>query len=153
MDNQINSKRDPFLDVRNSGQNEMARESWGNMAQRLYTDVSNLVEREGQLIRTEIVEKTTQLKSGIVSLVSAGVVLFLGVLCLAATSIILLDYLLPLGWAAFLVSAVFLMVGGVIMGRAKKKMDAGNLLPRKSMNAISEISVTLKEKANEITKH
>src|SRR3954466_13128507 len=74
-------------------------ESWKGSIQRFYTDVSSLIEREGELIRTEMAEKAVQVKTASVAFVSAGVMLFIGALCLAATAMILLNYVVPL-WAS-----------------------------------------------------
>lgn len=127
--------------------------NWRGSIQKFYTDVSALMEREGQLIRTEIGEKSAQVKKAAFSFASAGVMLFVGALCLAATAIIFLNYVIPLGLSAIIVTAVFLIFGAVVLGTAKNKLDADNLVPRKSIDALSDIQHSLKEKVNEITKH
>jgi hypothetical protein len=127
--------------------------NWRGSIQKFYTDVSVLIEREGQLIRTEIGEKTTQVKTATILFASAGVILFVGAICLSATAIILLSYVIPTGLSAIMVTAVFLIVGAVMLGTAKNKLDADNLVPRKSIDALADIRYSLKEKVNEITKH
>ncbi len=153
MDTNFTGNVDPYVNTDRSDEGSFERASWKIMIQRFYTDVGNLFEREGQLIKTEIGEKSVQLKEATVSAVSAGVMLFVGALCLAATAIILLDRVMPLWMASVIVTAVFMITGVILLGAAKKKLDADNLVPRKSIDALSEISYTLKEKVNEITKH
>lgn len=129
------------------------RDSWKVMMTRFYNDVAVLFEKEGRLIRTEMNEKVTQVKTAGVSLATAGVVMFIGAQCLAATAIILLAYVMPLWLSAVLVTAVFLITGAILLGTAKKKLNANDLKPRKSIEAFDHIRFSLKEKVNEITKH
>lgn len=154
MDTNITSNNDTFTGTQGTIQSSYDTEtSWKSSVTKFYTDVSSLIEREGQLIRTEIAEKSVEAKTAAVSLVSGGVVLFIGAMCLAATAIILCAYVMPLWLASVIVTAVFLVVGAVMLAAAKKKMTADNLVPRKSIDALTEIRYSIKEKVNEITKH
>ncbi len=158
MDSNTPKNIDPFIDgggsVNTSFENQTYdRESWKDMSQRLYTDVTNLFVREGELIRAEMNEKVTDVKAGAVSLIGGGVTLFVGLLCVAATAIILLDLIAPLWLAAVIVSVVFLAIGGMMLGAAKKKLAADKIRPNKSFEAFGEIRHSLKEKVHEITKH
>jgi ABC-type anion transport system duplicated permease subunit len=157
MDSNIPNSIDPYLssDSNRSFDTNRSyeRQSWKEMAQNLYTDVARLLEREGQLIRTEMNEKMTQAKAASIALVTSGVILFVGTLCLAATAIIVLDQFLPLWLAATIVTAVLLTIGAIMFAGAKKKLNADDLKPNKSIQAIGEIRHTLQEKVHEITKH
>jgi hypothetical protein len=129
------------------------RDSWKDMAQNFYTDVTRLLEKEGQLIRTEMNEKISQAKVATVSMVTSGVLLFVGALCLAATAIIVLDLFAPLWLAAAVVTVALLAIGGIMFTGAKKKLNTTDLKPNKSIQAIGEIRHSLQEKVHEITKH
>lgn len=129
------------------------RESWKNMATTFYSDVAELFEKEGRLIRAEMNEKATQVKAASVSLVAGGVMLMIGAHCLAATAIIALSYVMPLWLSAVIVTAAFLIIGGVMLAGAKKKLNADDLKPNKSIEAFDHIRFSLKEKVNEITRH
>lgn len=154
MDTNISSQSDPFIQTSGSVDRSVyERESWKNMATNFYSDVSDLFEKEGRLIRAEINEKTTQVKAASVSLISGGVLLFIGAQCLAATAIILLAYVMPLWLSAVIVTAAFLIIGAVMLTAAKKKLNANDLKPTKSIEAFDHIRFSLKEKVNEITKH
>lgn len=158
MDSNIPKNVDPFIDgggsINTNYENQnFDRESWKDMSQRLYTDVTNLFTREGQLIRTEMNEKVTEVKAGAISLVGGGVTLFVGLLCVAATAIILLDLVAPLWLAAVVVTVVFLAIGAIMLSTAKKKLAADRIRPNKSIEAFGEIRHSLKEKVHEITKH
>lgn len=138
---------------RSSNVDTYERESWKNMATTFYSDVAELFEKEGRLIKAEMGEKSTQIKAATVSGVAGGVVLFIGAQCLAATAIILLSYVMPLWLSAVIVTAAFLIIGGVMLAGAKKKLNANDLKPNKSIEAFDHIRFSLKEKVNEITKH
>lgn len=153
MDSNISRDTNTFIDGGGSVERTYDRDSWKDMATRLYADVGELFEKEGRLIRTEMNEKVTQVKAATVSLVAGGVVLMLGAQCLAATAIIVLAYVMPLWLSAVIVTAVFLIAGAIMLGAAKKKLNANDLKPNKSIEAFDHIRFSLKEKVNEITKH
>lgn len=146
---------DPFISTSSTGtvDRHFERESWKDMAQKFYGDVVHLFETEGQLIKTEMGEKVNEVKAASVSLISGGVLLFVGALCLAATAIIALDLVTELWLASTIVTFVFLAVGGILLMSAKKKLEADKIKPNKSIAAFGEIRHSLKEKVNEITKH
>lgn len=150
MDTNIN-RADPFID--GGGTITDDRESWKSQIQRVYGDVARLMDKEGQLMRAELNEKILDIKTSAVSLIAGGVVLFVGVLSFAGTAVILLDLFAPLWLASVIVTAAFLMIGAVMLGTAKKKLNSHNLRPNKSIAAFGEIRTSLKEKVNEITKH
>ena len=157
MEPNISRSSDTYTDTTRAnvgltdGQSE--RESWKNMTNRFYTEITHLMEKEGQLIRAELNEKVTDVKAGVISLVAAGVVMFVGLISLAATATILLDQVTSLWLASVIVTAAFLIIGAVMLGTAKKKLESDKLKPRKSIEAFGEIRHSLKEKVNEITKH
>mgnify|MGYP006189548951 CR=1 FL=1 len=159
MDSNISRNTDPFLDgSRGTVDNQYVsgnsdRESWKGMTNRIYTDVTHLMDKEGQLIRAELNEKVGEVKTGLVSLVSAGVMMFVGLISLAATATILLNMVTSLWLSTVIVTAAFLIVGAIMLGTAKKKLEGDKLKPRKSIEAFGEIRHSLKEKVNEITKH
>jgi hypothetical protein len=153
MESNIPKNIDPFIKEGSVTDKYIERESWKDMVQKLYSDVSTLLVKEGQLIRTELNEKTTEVKTAAVSLIGGGVVLFVGLFCVAATAIILLDLVTELWLASVIVTVVFLAIGGFMLASAKKKLEADKLKPNKSIDALGEIGHTLKEKVYEITKH
>lgn len=153
MDANMPKNIDPYINGGGSVEKNYERESWKSMAQNLYADVSSLVQKEGLLIRAEVNEKFDQVKTATVGFVTSGVILFVGLLCLAATAIILLDIVTELWLASVIVTAVFLITGGIIFASAKKKLNSADLKPVKSIEAFGEIRHSLKEKVHEITKH
>lgn len=148
MDSNLPNDIDPYLHT-----DSLHRDSWKDMVQNFYTDLSRLMDKESQLIRAEMNEKMTQVKVATSALVTSGVILFVGVLCAAATSIVVLDMFMERWIASGIVTVVLLAVGGIMFAGAKKKLNASDLRPSKSIEAFGEIRQTLQEKVHEITKH
>ena len=90
MEPTIQKDVDPFINGTGQIRPGTERESWKVMAQGVYGDVVHLIEKEGQLIRTEMSEKLSDVKSASVNVGVGGVFLHTGALCLAATVIIAL---------------------------------------------------------------
>lgn len=132
---------------------DLDRASWKNMGQRFYEDVVHLFESEGQLIRTEMTEKVSEVKSASAVLITGGLLLFVGVLTLAATAVIALNLITPLWLASTIVTIAFLSIGGILFVSGKNKLEVDKIKPNRSIAAFGEIRHTLKEKVNEITKH
>lgn len=124
-------------------------DSWKTMMERLYNDVSHLIAQESVLVRTEVKEKTTEVTKALGSLVIGGAILAVGGMCVAATAIIALNLVLPLWAAALAVTSLFLIVGGIILMAAKKKLSMDRLMPNHSIEAMGHISNTFKERINE----
>jgi uncharacterized membrane protein YqjE len=145
---------DPYINGSGSvDKNFDERESWKVSLQRFNSDISSLVEREGQLIRTEMNEKVTQIKGASISVAAGGAMLFVGLLCIAATAIILLAMVTKLWLATVIVTVAFLVIGGIMVSGGLKKLEADKLKPNKSLEAFGEIRHSLQEKVHEITKH
>lgn len=150
MDNMPNSI-DPYLNSQTSVSSD--RDSWKDMAQNIYSDVTRLFEKEGELIRTEMNEKVTQVKVATGAMVTSGVVLFTGVISFAAWAVIVLNMFMALWVASTIVTVALLAIGGVMFASAKKKLNANDLKPQRSIQAFGEIRHSLQEKVHEITKH
>lgn len=125
------------------------RESWSVMVQNLYHDMQGLWDRQSMLIRTEMSEKITDIKAASVTGGIGTVCMVAGLFSLVATAIICLNLIVPLWAAAVIVTALLFIVGGVMLATAKKKLAADKLKPVHSMEAMSEISTTLKERLYE----
>jgi hypothetical protein len=125
------------------------RESWAVMLEKLSTDMTNLWERQSSLIFTELNEKITTVKVASGSLVAGGVILFVGMICLAATAIIALSNVV-VPWIAAALVAVVLMAFGLIMVKgAQKKLAGRGLIPNQSIDALGQIKNTFQERIHE----
>jgi hypothetical protein len=111
--------------------------------------MSMLWDRQSMLIRTEMNEKLAEVKAASVSIGIGSALLLAGVFSLVATAIICLALVVPLWASAVIVTALCLVVGGVMVFGAKKKLEADNIKPVHSIEAFGEISNTLKERLYE----
>ena len=123
--------------------------SWSVMFEHLYTDITHLLQNEGQLIRMEIREKFAEAKVATLTLVVGAVLLLVGTIAVAATAIILLDMVMKLWIASTIVTATLLLVGYMMISGAQKKLGAEKIKPRQSLETLNEIKTTFKEKINE----
>jgi hypothetical protein len=108
-----------------------------------------LWDRQSQLIVTELDEKITTLKMASVSMVSGGVLMFVGAVCLAITAILGLSYFMEPWIAAALVTVVLFLVGIVMVKGAQKKLAGKGLVPEQSIEALGEIKNTFRERIYE----
>ena len=132
---------------------QMERETWRDMAQGLYADLNTLWAKESLLIRTELDEKVNDLKGAVGSFAVGGAVLLVGLFALVATAIIALNLVAPLWLSAVIVTALLFVVGGILLGSAKKKLSANALKPRHSIETLGEIRNTFQERVHEFKKH
>ena len=117
--------------------------------QALIRDMTVLIEREGLLLRTELSEKVSIVKtSGIDVILALGLMLF-GVQALVAAAIFGLAYVFDWWLAATIVGIVLLAVGLVTATKFKKSLNFDNLKPTKSTDALSEIGAKIMETAHE----
>ena len=129
------------------------RESLKEMGQNLYSDINQLWMRQSELVKTELNEKISDVKTATGYLGVGGVLLFVGLMALVATCIIALDMFVPLWAASAIVTVVVLMIGGLALISGKKKMEADRLKPKHSIDALGEIKNTFQEKFHEYQKH
>lgn len=125
------------------------RESWKSMAEGLYADVSRLISREGELIRTEVKEKLVEVKGAMVSMAVGGAFLMVGLFAFVATAIIWMAKYMDLGIAAGIVTFALLVVGAIAFFAGKKKLTADHLVPNQSIDTLGQIKSTFKERINE----
>ncbi len=125
------------------------REGWGVMFERLSTDMKNLWERQSSLIGAEMNEKLTVMKIASTSLVTGGVILLVGVMCLAATAIIALSNVVDPWVAAGIVTVILLLIGFVMVKGAQKKIAGRGLVPDQSIGALKEIKNSFQERIHE----
>lgn len=130
-----------------------SRDSWKFMLERLYNDMAHLFERESTLVRTELSEKISDVKTAGTSIIIGGALLFVGVITLALTAIFLLSRVLPVWSASALVTAAFLIVGYAMTRMAIAKLDAERIKPKQSLETLGEIKTSFKERINEFKLH
>lgn len=128
-------------------------ETWKEMVNHLYADMTGLYESQSLLIRKEISEKLESAKTAAASFAIGGALLFMGLLSATATAIICLDLIMPLWASALIVTAIFSIIGIVMVMGAKRKLAADQMIPRQSIETLGEVKNTFKERINEFKHH
>lgn len=96
---------------------------------RVATDLSDLMRKESELLRSELSQKiSTALKA--VAGMGAGAVMLLGsFLCLLAAAVLGLSYVIPPAWAALVVAAISGLIGVVLVAAGAQKTKPTELKP------------------------
>ncbi|HXH74878.1 MAG TPA: phage holin family protein [Bacteriovoracaceae bacterium] len=123
--------------------------SWKVMVDRISNDMTTLWGKESLLIRSEINEKFSEAKAAFGTLAVGAALLFVGLIAAVFAAIYVLDVFMPLWLSAVIVTAILFVVGGVMIGIAKKKLEMDKLKPRHSIETLGEIKTTLKERVHE----
>jgi hypothetical protein len=149
MDKNLSSDKNKIVDVGGT----VERESWRKVATKLYSDVLDLIDKEGRPIREEMSEKVNQMKVATFSLITSALILLIGAQCLAATAIILLSKVMPLWLSGITVTAAFFTIGGVFYTVAKSKIKERDYRPKKSLDVFDQVRYSLRDKVDEISRH
>jgi tetrahydromethanopterin S-methyltransferase subunit G len=121
--------------------------SFRELFSRLTSDVTDLVQKEVQLIRAETSERIGQVTAAFVALL-AGSLLGLAalILLLEAAAQALADHTrLSLLASGVIVGVVVGIIAILLIWRAMSRLKAGNLLPTKSARAIRRDAQMIKE--------
>lgn len=118
-----------------------------DLLRELLRESQALVRGEAQLLKTELSEKIGEVKTGVTSMLSGGIVLFAGVLVLLAAVVLGLGEVMPLWASALLVGAVAAVAGGIMLAGGKKKLEPGNLTPHRVVEEVKADKGFVKERA------
>lgn len=127
--------------------------SWRDSVRDIYSDLNRVYRKEGELIKTELSEKATEVKAGAGSLLSGGVIMLIGAHVLAFSAVFALNLFLPLWASALIVAAVFFVIGYMMINSGKAKMEAQNLVPTHSIDAMKEIKNRFEGRYHEFKRH
>jgi len=116
----------------------------------LARETSDLVQTEIRLAKAEISEKINQVNSGIVSLITGGVVAFVGLLfLLQAVTIVLAQLLEPITqqpWVApLIVGVIVAIIGAVLLQKGRRNLKAEALVPKRSAESLRHDRELLRE--------
>jgi hypothetical protein len=99
-------------------------------------DAATLTRKEVALARSEVARAISDLKTGIVSAATGGSVLYAGFLFLLLSATLGLSTVME-GWlAALIVGAVVAVIGMILVGTGKKKLEAENFKPERTVDAM-----------------
>ena len=131
----------------------LPHETWKEIINHLYSDMTGLYESQSLMIRKEMSDKIETAKTAATSFAVGGALLFMGLIAATATLIICLNLVMPLWASALIVTILFSVIGLALVMDAKKKLAADQMIPRQSLETLSEVKNTFKERINEFKHH
>ena len=106
----------------------------------LWRETTTLVHDEVELAKADISDKVTQAGRGVGAVATGGAVLFAGFIVLLFAAVGALEMVLPpeqAPWLApLIVGAVVTIIGAVALSSGKKKLQAENLKPTRSIDSL-----------------
>jgi hypothetical protein len=118
----------------------------------IFADVINqfatLLGKEGQLARTEMSEKITQVAVGLGLIVGGSVLLTpaLVILLQAGVSALITNNIVPEPWAPLIVGGVVFLIGIILLLVGMSRLRAEALMPNKTIHQIqSDVSVAKRQ--------
>ena len=113
----------------------------------LINHATELFRKEVMLARAEVSEKINQVTSAAVMMGGAAVLGLVGLISLAGAAVIGLIALgLNPGWAVLIVGAVLAVIALIMAMSGKKKLNARNLTPHRTVDSLSKDARVAKER-------
>lgn len=108
------------------------------LMKQLANDVTSLFTKEIALAKVEMSHSVNEAKTGMVSLVTGGSVLFAGFLFLLAAATIGLANIMQPWLAALIVGGVVTLIGLIMVSAGKKTLQASSFTPRQTLNSLNK---------------
>jgi hypothetical protein len=122
----------------------------------LAREISTLFRKEGQLIRAELSEKTSQLTVGIGEAAAGAICLLVSLNVLAAALVVAIARIgadqadpaiqnsgIGMGWASLIVGVLLAIIGAILVKRGTSNMS--HLTPERSVSQVSQDANLVKE--------
>jgi drug/metabolite transporter (DMT)-like permease len=123
----------------------------GALFAELWRETTTLVHEEAELAKADLNEKVSQITTGVGSIAAGGAVLFAGLIVLLIAASNALAMVLPIELAPWLapliVAVVVMLIGFAMYAGGKKKLEASNLKPTRSMESLRRDGRLVKEHA------
>jgi xanthine/uracil permease len=120
--------------------------SLGDLFSDLSRETTTLVRKEVQLAKAELTQSATEAARGIGMLVAGGAVAYAGLLFLLLA---IVYGLIDAGWDAWLsalvVGLVVVVIGAILVLRARESLKPANLAPRRTVETLKEDQEWAKE--------
>ncbi|XWN30648.1 MAG: phage holin family protein [Devosia sp.] len=114
------------------------------LVSKLLRDVVDLFRKEGELIRSEMTDKITQLQVGVGKVAAGAVVLLVALIVLADALVVAVAEIIGevpnttenTGWAALIVGAFFAAVGAFLVRSGTTDLVPRNLTPDRTVDQV-----------------
>jgi xanthine/uracil permease len=120
--------------------------SLGDLFSDLSRETTTLVRQEVQLAKAELTQSATEAARGIGMLVAGGAVAYAGLLFVLLAIVF---GLIEAGWdpwlSALVVGVVVVVIGAILVLRARESLNPANLAPRRTVETLKEDQEWAKE--------
>ncbi|GAA4609973.1 flagellar motor component MotA [Actinoplanes octamycinicus] len=122
----------------------VAQTSIGELIGNISDDLSQLFRQEVELAKAEIKQEATKAGKAAGMLGGAGFAGYLAVLLLSLAAVFGLDAVMPAGWAALIVAAIWGIVAAVLYVTGKNRLKTVDPMPRRTVDTLKEDAQWLK---------
>lgn len=116
--------------------NTSSDRSLTSLIKELANDVTAVFTKEVALAKSEVSHSVHEAKTGAVSMLTGGSVLYAGVLFLLLAAVLGLSKVVELWLAALIVGGVVTLIGLIMVQSGKKKLEPSALTPRHTINSL-----------------
>src|SRR5690349_1434365 len=113
-------------------------ESLGDLVSELTGDLSKLMRQELELAKAEIRQEATKAGKATGMLAAAGFAGYLTTVLLSLALVFALGAIMPLGWAALIVAALWGIAGAVLCTSGRAKLRTVNPKPERTVETLKE---------------
>ncbi|WIM93528.1 phage holin family protein [Actinoplanes oblitus] len=122
----------------------VAQTSIGELIGNISDDLSQLFRQEVELAKAELKQEATKAGKAAGMLGGAGFAGYLAVLLLSLAAVFGLDAVMPAGWAALIVAAIWAVVAAVLYVTGKNRLKTVDPMPRRTVDTLKEDAQWLK---------
>ena len=113
-------------------------ESLGDLVSELTGDLSKLMRQELELAKAEIRQEAAKAGKATGMLAAAGFAGYLTTVLLSLALVFALGAVMPLGWAALIVAALWGVAGAVLYSSGRAKLRTVNPKPERTVETLKE---------------
>lgn len=115
-----------------------AGESLGDLVSELTSDLSKLMRQELELAKAEVRQEATKAGKATGMLAAAGFAGYMTTVLISLALVFALGAVMPLGWAALIVAALWGIAGGVLYSTGRAKLRTVNPKPERTVETLKE---------------
>lgn len=126
----------PVTDIH--GQNNPNGSSLTGLVKQLANDITSLFTKELALAKVEVSHSIHEAKTGAVSMISGGSILYAGFLFLLLAAVLGLGQIMQMWTAALIVGGVVSVIGMIMVAAGKKKMRPSSFKPNHTLDSLDK---------------
>lgn len=113
-------------------------ESLGDLVSELTSDLSKLMRQELELAKAEVRQEATKAGKATGMLAAAGFAGYMTTVLISLALVFALGAVMPLGWAALIVAALWGIAGGILYSTGRAKLRTVNPKPERTVETLKE---------------